>query len=165
MAREATADHRLGSGPIEKSGTRGGGGTMDDVLERLGTVEDTVADIQSQVSGIAAVMPMLATKAEVASITATLPLLATKTEVASIAAMIPLLATKADIQATKADIASIAAVMPLMSTKGDIASIAAIMPLMSTKGDITGIENSMLRWLITTVIAAMGLVFVIAKYT
>lgn len=48
---------------------------MDDVLKRLGAVESAVSDIKAQVSGLTAIAPHLATKADVAEI---------KTEVARV---------------------------------------------------------------------------------
>ena len=44
------------------------GGNVDDILERLGRVESTVSEIREQVSGIAATIPHLATKADVNAI-------------------------------------------------------------------------------------------------
>jgi hypothetical protein len=46
----------------------GGGGGMDDVLKRLGAVEETVSETRSHVSGIVAVLPHLATKADVSEV-------------------------------------------------------------------------------------------------
>ena len=45
-----------------------GGGNVDDILERLGRVESTVSEIREQVSGIAATISHLATKADVNAI-------------------------------------------------------------------------------------------------
>jgi hypothetical protein len=47
----------------------------------------------------------------------------------------------------------------------DVSGLKAVSPHLATKADFLHMENSILRWLIGTVIAAMGLVFVIAKYT
>jgi hypothetical protein len=40
---------------------------MDEVLKRLGAVESTVPEIRAHVSGIAAMIPLLATKAYVSA--------------------------------------------------------------------------------------------------
>lgn len=50
-------------------GTSGGdGGTMDDILRRLGAVEATVGDLRTDVGAIKAVMPHLATRADISSL-------------------------------------------------------------------------------------------------
>jgi hypothetical protein len=46
----------------------GGGGDVEDVLKRLGAVETNVSELKSQVSGILAILPHLATKADVADV-------------------------------------------------------------------------------------------------
>ena len=61
-------------------GSGGGGGDVEDILKRLGSVETYVSELRSQVSSILAVMPHLATKADVADV----PHLATKADVAAI---------------------------------------------------------------------------------
>jgi hypothetical protein len=40
---------------------------MDEILKRLGAVESAVSEIRSHVSGIAAMIPLLATKADVSA--------------------------------------------------------------------------------------------------
>ena len=47
-------------------GTGSGGGDMEDVLRRLGLLEKDVSVIKTEVAGITAVLPHLATKADVA---------------------------------------------------------------------------------------------------
>ena len=41
---------------------------MEDILRRLGAVETTVSELKSQLSGILAILPHLATKADVADV-------------------------------------------------------------------------------------------------
>ena len=41
---------------------------MEDILRRLGAVETNVSELKSQVSGILAILPHLATKADVADV-------------------------------------------------------------------------------------------------
>jgi hypothetical protein len=60
--RSATANASIGSGS--------GGGDVDDILKRLGNVEGLVSELRSQVSGILALIPHLATKADVADLKA-----------------------------------------------------------------------------------------------
>ena len=68
---------------------------MDDILRRLGTVESAVFEVREQVSGIAATIPHLATKADLSEI---------REQVSGIAAAIPHLATKADVRAVETSI-------------------------------------------------------------
>ena len=68
---------------------------MDDVLRRLGSLENDVSAIKTDVAGIVSLLPHMATKADVMAI---------KAEVAGIVTVLPHLATKADVMATKADV-------------------------------------------------------------
>ena len=54
---------RMMSVTTQHSGSGGGGG-MDDLIKRLGNVESAVSDVRSQVSGLSASMPHLATKSD-----------------------------------------------------------------------------------------------------
>jgi len=88
------------TGSDSSVGTEGGGGKVDEILKRLGSVE-------TQVSGILGIIPHLATKADLAEV---------KASVRAIEAVIPQLATKAGL-------AAIEAVIPQLATKADVASI------------------------------------------
>lgn len=98
--RGATANASIGFGS--------GGGGVDDILKRLGNVESLVSELRSQVSGILALMPQLATKADVADLKAAI-------------AIIPDLATKADV-----------AIIPHLATKADVADVRAALASMET---------------------------------
>ena len=50
------------------AGSGSGGGDVEDILKRLGNVETHVFELRSQVSGIVAIIPHLATKADVADV-------------------------------------------------------------------------------------------------
>lgn len=78
-------------------GSRGGGSSMDDVLRRLGVVEQGISDLRSEVAEIR--LDVASVRSEVAEVRAQLITLRTD--------VLPHLATKADIAATKADIASL----------------------------------------------------------
>ena len=52
------------------AGSGSGGGDVEDILKRLGNVESHVFELRSQVSGIVAIIPHLATKADVADVKA-----------------------------------------------------------------------------------------------
>jgi len=56
------------SDPRSGDDSEGGGGDVEDILKRLGSVEAGVSELKSQVSGILAVLPHLATKADVADV-------------------------------------------------------------------------------------------------
>jgi hypothetical protein len=60
--RRAISNTSVGSG--------GGGGDVDDILKRLGNVEGHVSELRAQVSGLVAVVPHLATKADIADVKA-----------------------------------------------------------------------------------------------
>lgn len=112
---------------------------MDDVLRRLGLLEDDVSVIKTHVAGMAAQIPSLATKAD---------LMAVKAEVAAIAAQLPNMATKADLMATNAVVAGIAAQIPHLATRAQI-------------GDLKG---SMIQWMVGTAIAIVALIFTMMKF-
>jgi len=62
---------------------------VEDTLRRLGTVETSVSELKSQVSGILAILPHLATKADVADV---------RTDVADV---------RTDVANVKADVAQL----------------------------------------------------------
>ncbi len=68
---------------------------MDDVLRRLGSLENDVSAIKTDVAGIVSLLPHLATKADVMAI---------KAEVAGIVTVLPHLATKAEVSDAKTSI-------------------------------------------------------------
>ena len=55
--------HGTHSSPVIGSGS--GGGPVEDILKRLGNVESDVSELKSQVSGVLAIVPHLATKVDV----------------------------------------------------------------------------------------------------
>jgi hypothetical protein len=75
--------------PNASVGSGGGGGDMDDILQRLGAVEESVSELRCQVSAISATIPHLATKADVAGV---------KADVASV---------RIEVAAVKADVAAV----------------------------------------------------------
>src|SRR5690349_16761914 len=99
---------------VDRKSRGGGGGDMDDVSKRLGTVEASVTELRVQVSGIAAIIPHLATKEDLKEV---------RGQVGSIAAIIPHLATKADIHALEAKIIKwiIATVIAAVTTTSGLA--------------------------------------------
>ena len=64
--------NRRGAISNASMGSGGGGGDVDDILKRLGNVESHVSELRSQASGLLAVAPHLATKADVAGLEATI---------------------------------------------------------------------------------------------
>jgi hypothetical protein len=65
MNRVVESDRYGGRDVALRAAGGSGGGSVDDILKRLGAVEISVADLHAQVSDIAAVMPHLATKADI----------------------------------------------------------------------------------------------------
>src|ERR1700722_9298907 len=86
----------------------GGGGNVDDILKRLGKVEESVGDLKTQVGVIAAAMPLLATAASVAEakLATTASIAELRTEVRAIAAVIPHLATAASVFDLKSEMST-----------------------------------------------------------
>lgn len=120
-----------------KSGS--GGGDMDDVLKRLGGVESSVSELRVQAGGIAAQIPHLATKEGLKEVNG---------KVDGIIAHIPHLATKEDLKAVN----------------GKVESIIALIPHFATKADLSAMETKIIKWMVGTVLTAVGLAFTIAKF-
>jgi hypothetical protein len=115
-----------------------GGGGMDDILRRLGTVESAVVEVREQVIGIAATIPHLATKAELSA------------EIGSVRTEL-----RTEIGSVRADLSEIGK---------QVGSIAAVIPHLATKADVRAVETSIIKWLVPTAIAIAGLAFSIAKF-
>jgi hypothetical protein len=141
----------------------GGGSGMDDVLKRLGVVESSVSEIRTQVGGITATLPHLATKADVNQVR--VEVTEVKAAVAAIAEVIPHLATRADlsreISSVRAEIGSVKA-----DLSREISSVRA--EIGSVKADLTEkiglLESHLVRWIVGIIIAAAGLAFTIGRY-
>jgi DNA-binding FrmR family transcriptional regulator len=137
----------------------GGGGDMDQVLQRLGTVESSVSAIRAEVSGVAANIPHLATKEDLKKV---------EGQVCGIAAVIPHLATKEDLKKVEGQVNAIAAVIPHLATKGDVGLLQAAISgvegkISGVEGKISGMETRIIKWIIATSIAIAALAFTIAK--
>ena len=65
MGEVIDSDRFRGKAAASRGTGGNGGGIVDDILKRLSAVESSVADIRAHVSGIAAILPHLATKADV----------------------------------------------------------------------------------------------------
>lgn len=74
-----------------------------------------------------------------------------KTEVSAITALLPHLATKADV-----------AQLQYMATKADVAPLKADVALV--KADVSDAKASIIRWMVSTMIAVAALAFTIAKF-
>ena len=117
------------------------GGNVDEILKRLGTVE-------SAVTGIAAITPHLATKADIHGVRVEVSEL--RAEVRGIAAEL------------KADVGGIAAIIPHLATKADLNAVRGEINAM--QGNMSALEVRLLKWMVPTVIASAGLIFTITKY-
>ena len=134
------------------------GGSVEDILKRLGAVESSISEIKVQT----AVIPQLATKSDVAEL---------KGEISAINARIPQFATKSDLAELKAEISAVLSVIPTLATKSElgelkaqISALTAVIPHLATKADISGIETKIIKWIIATVITSFGVAFSIAKF-
>jgi hypothetical protein len=67
---------------------------------------------------------------------------------------------EADVSTMKGQVSAILAVMPHLATKVDL----AVVPYLATKADLSTLEASIIKWLIGTLLAAVGLSFTIAKF-
>jgi hypothetical protein len=72
MATVIDTDRLHGKAASSRSSTGNGGGTMDDILKRLGNVESSVAAIRVDVGAINAILPHLATQANLHAVEKTL---------------------------------------------------------------------------------------------
>src|SRR3954462_5561230 len=98
MGNVVVGYHPRSTGSNSSVGAGGGGGNVDDILKRLGSVE-------TQVSAILGIIPQLATKAALADVRAS---------IGAIEAVIPHLATKADLADVRTEVKEL---------KTDVASI------------------------------------------
>lgn len=146
MSNVAQYDFRAGPPPV---GPSSGGGDMEDVLRRLGSLEKDVSVIKTEVSAIVALLPQLASKADVAQ----LPYMATKEDVALL---------KADIGLVRADVSGVVALLPHFATKADIALVKTDIALV--KAEISDARASIIQWMVSTMIAVAALAFTIAKF-
>ena len=65
MASVIDSDRFRGRAAASQGAGGNGGGTVDDILKRLGVVESVIGEMRADVSAIKAVMPHLATKADI----------------------------------------------------------------------------------------------------
>ena len=114
--------------------SNGGGGGMEGVLKRLDAVESTVLEIKSQVDGITATLPQLATKDDVTAV-------------------------RVEVSDARGEIGKIAAIITYLATKADLSEeIGRVM------GAIRASEIATIKWTIGIIIAVAGLAFTIGKY-
>ena len=149
--------------PPPTAGVSGsGGGNVEDVLRRLGSLEKDVSAIKTEVGAITAQLPHLATKADVASV---------KADVSAVTALIPLLATKADLALIRTDVSAVMAQLPQLATKADFCAVTALLPHLATKAEfisvraeISDAKASIVQWIVSTIIAVAALAFAIARF-
>ena len=111
---------------------------MEDILKRLGKVEESVEDLKTQVGVIAAAMPLLATAASVAEAK---------------------LATTASIAELRTEVRAIAAAMPHLATAASV----SVIPHLATAASVSAMETRIIKWMVATALASTGLAFTIAK--
>ena len=174
---ETRSDSYPSRAVARKSG--GSGGDMDEVLKPLSAVESSVSELRVQVGGIAATIPYLATKddlnelrVQVGAIAAKVPHLATSDGLNELKAVIPHLATRDSLNELKA-------VIPYLATNDGLAEVRAVIPHLATSADlkagigslraeISAMETRIIKWMIATVLTAVGLAtgaaFSLAKF-
>jgi hypothetical protein len=145
---------------------------MDDVLKRLGAVESSVFELRVQVGGIAATMAtnddLNELRVQVGAIAAKIPHLATNDSLNELKAVIPHLATSDSLNELKA-------VIPHLATRDALAEVKAVIPHLATTADLKAgigslraemgaMETRIIKWMIATVLTAVGLAFTIAKF-
>jgi hypothetical protein len=131
----AQYDFRAGQPPSIPGGvgTGSGGGDMEDVLRRLGSLEKDVSVIKTEVAGITAVLPTFATKEDVALLRA---------DVAQLPYIVANMATKADVRAEVANVRT---------------------EIVAVRTEIAHEKTSHIQWTVGTMIALTALAFTIAK--
>jgi hypothetical protein len=138
-----------------------GGGNVEDILKRLGKVEESVGDLKTQVGVIAAAMPLLATAASVADVklTTAASIAELKTEVRAMAATMPHLATAASVADVKLTTAA-----SIAELKTEVRAMAAAIPHLATAASVSAMETRIIKWMVATALALTGLAFTIAKF-
>jgi hypothetical protein len=99
-SEKGSASANVDAPRVLRTGGSGGGG-MEDILKRLGSLESSVGEIKALVSGIAGATQHFATKADVKSVEA---------RVCGIEAAMQHCATKADVTSLEAHVSGITAV-------------------------------------------------------
>ncbi len=156
MARVIDTDN-FRSKAAASQGTGGnGGGTVDDILKRLGVVESAVGEIRVDVGAIKTLLPHLATKADVAALSG---------EVSAIKAVLPHLATRDELRSVEgtlqAEIRSVEG-----SLRAEIRSVEGTLKaeVNALRADTNARDTRNIKWLIGTVITVAALAFSIAKF-
>jgi hypothetical protein len=128
-------------------GSGSGGGHVEDILKRLGNVESDVSELKSEVRGILAIVPHLATKADVMDV---------RTAVADLRSEMNELRgeMKSGLSEVRAEMAA-----GLGSVRAEMAAGFGAL-----KAEMAARETAFLKWIIATVVASVGLAFTIAKF-
>lgn len=82
-----------------------------------------------------------------------------RVQVGGIAATLPYLATKDDLNELRAQVSGIAAQIPYLATKEDMKA-----DVLMLRADLYAMETKIIKWMIATVLTAVGLAFTIAKF-
>jgi hypothetical protein len=149
MSNVIGLDHLRGK--ASRGGGGSDGGSVDDILKRLGVLESSNTEIRTQLGAIAAVLPHLATKADVSDL---------RTEISG---------CRVEIGSVKADVSALAAVIPHLATKAEMQGVRAEMQgirveTQGIKADIKGMESALIKWIVGTTLGAATLAFAIAKF-
>jgi hypothetical protein len=139
-------------------GSGSGGGYVEDILKRLGNVESDVSELKSEVRGILAIAPHLATKADVTDV---------RTAVADLRGEMNALRgdMKSGLSEVRAELAA-----GLGSVRAEMAAgLGSVRAEMAAgfgaiKGEMAARETAFLKWIIATVLTSVGLAFTVAKF-
>jgi hypothetical protein len=131
---------------------------VEDILKRLGHVETDVSELKSQMSGILAIVPHLATKVDVTDV---------RTAVAELRGEMNELRgeMKSGLSEVRAEMAA-----GLGSVRAEMAagfgSMRAEMAagFGSMRAEMAAHETAFLKWIIATVLTSVGLAFTVAKF-
>jgi hypothetical protein len=143
---------------VASQGTGGdGGGTVDDILRRLGVVESSMLEIGGDIREIKGVLPHLATKAELGEIRA---------DIREIKGLLPQLATKGELGEVRADLREIKGILPHLATKAEVEAVGT--KIASVEGsviaEIRALETKIIKWFIGIGVAVGALGFSVAKF-
>jgi hypothetical protein len=150
-------------------GSGSGGGHVEDILKRLGNVESDVSELKSEVRGVLAIVPHLATKADVMDV---------RTAVADLRGEMNELRgeMKSGLSEVRAEMAaglgSVRAEMAagLGSVTAEMAAgLGSVRSEMAAgfgaiKAEMAARETAFLKWIIATVLTSVGMAFTVAKF-
>ncbi len=148
MASVIDTEHFRGRAATSQGTSGDGGGTVDQILKRLGIVEAALTEIGGDVREMKGTLPHLATKAEITELRA---------DMQEIRGALPHLAPRSDVQEIKS-------ILPHLALRSDVQEIKSALPHFATRAELRGVETRIIKWFIGTAITLTALVFSIARF-